>query len=239
MILTIVRDHFIPSQAPDSDDSSIENFETNMDEFEPTLEDDWVVFDNPDSNFSKSNLSQQCLEEEPTLTEPLSASNSSSIPTTGLHWEYGAEIEEEPVHNKAPKVTTVNDAVKSDFKTPIDCFMKMCPLSLWEVVVSETNRYAEQKISKQVKRKRYFAGYKWVPVTLQDVMTYVGMLIYGMLYPQTGRRMRESWDSPYLSPWTKFMSRGRFQQISSVLHFNNNEDDIGCKMMGCIKFDQF
>jgi hypothetical protein len=29
-----------------------------------------------------------------------------------LHWEYGAEIEEEPEHKEAPKEKTVNDAVK-------------------------------------------------------------------------------------------------------------------------------
>jgi hypothetical protein len=50
--------------------------------------------------------------------------------------------------------------------------MMMCPVSLWEELVLETNLYAEQKLSKQVKRKPYFADYKWVPVTLQDIMTY-------------------------------------------------------------------
>ena len=55
-------------------------------------------------------------------------------------------------------------------------------------------------------------------------MTYFGILIYAMLYPQTGRRMRESWDSPYQNAWTKFMSKGRYLQITSVLHFNDNSD---------------
>jgi hypothetical protein len=151
MILPIILHHFLPSQAPDSDDSSIKIFESNINEIEPTLEDDWVVFDNPDSNFSKSDLSQQCLEEDPSETEPVSAINSISIPTVGFHLEYGAEIEEEPVHKEAPKVATVNDAVKSKFKTPIDSFMMMCPISLWEVLVLETNHFMEQKISKQMK----------------------------------------------------------------------------------------
>ncbi len=58
-------------------------------------------------------------------------------------------------------------------------------------------------------------------------MTYFGILIYGMLYPQTGRRMLEWWDSPYKNAWTKFMSRGRFLQICSVLHFSDNSDVDG------------
>jgi hypothetical protein len=104
-------------------------------------------------------LSQQCFKEDPTETEPVSAINSRSIPTIWLNWEYGAEIEDEPVHKEAPKVTTVNDAMKSKFKTPIDSFMMMCPISLWEVLVLEMVHYMEQTISKQIKQKRYFAGY--------------------------------------------------------------------------------
>ncbi len=46
-----------------------------------------------------------------------------------------------------------------------------------------------------------------------------------MLYPQTGRRLRDAWDSPYNNAWLKYMSKGRFLQISSVLHFNNNDDE--------------
>jgi hypothetical protein len=45
-----------------------------------------------------------------------------------------------------------------------------------------------------------------------------------MLYPQTGRRMREAWDSPYQNAWTKFMSKGHYLQITSVLHFNDNNE---------------
>jgi hypothetical protein len=47
--------------------------------------------------------------------------------------------------------------------------------------------------------------------------------------------MHESWDSPYLSPWTKFMIRGHFQQISAVLHFNNNDDEVGMQSDGLPK----
>ena len=49
--------------------------------------------------------------------------------------------------------------------------------------------------------------------------------MYAMLYPVTGLRTREAWDSPYQNAWTKFMSKGRFLQICSVLHFNDNSDD--------------
>jgi hypothetical protein len=47
-----------------------------------------------------------------------------------------------------------------------------------------------------------------------------GILIYFMLYPQKGRRMRDTWDSPYHNAWTKFLVKGRFLQLCSFLHFN-------------------
>ena len=50
-----------------------------------------------------------------------------------------------------------------------------------------------------------------------------------MLYPQTGRRLREMWETPYQSSWTKFMGKGRFLQICTALHFNDNEDEDGLK----------
>ncbi len=36
--------------------------------------------------------------------------------------------------------------------------------------------------------------------------------------------MRESWDSPYQNALTKYMSKGHYLQISSVLHFNDNNN---------------
>jgi len=53
------------------------------------------------------------------------------------------------------------------------------------------------------------------------------MLIYSMLHPQTGQQVMEWWDSPYKKSCTKFMSKGCFKQISSMLHFRDNENIDG------------
>jgi len=110
--------------------------------------------------------------------------------------------------------------------------MSIFPLFFWDIIVNEINRYAAQKIKKRLeagntKRPRLLCGYKWKDVTRQEIMTYFGILMYAMLYPQTGRRIREYWDSPYHNAWTKFMSRGRYVQLTSVLHFNDNNDEEG------------
>jgi hypothetical protein len=202
---------------------------------EPELENEWYLFSNQDSNFNKQNVLEQNVEEEDNYDANNSISNVGGIPEVGLHWEYGGEIDESDIPALATKTSTVKQDFLHKFRSPIDSFFMMCPICLWEVVVLETNRYADQKLKKLEKRKPYIAGYKWVPVSLQDIMTYYGVLIYGMLYPQTGRRLRDYWESPYLSPWTKFMSRGRFLQRSFALHFNNNDDVVGMENDGLHK----
>jgi hypothetical protein len=91
-------------------------------------------------------------------------------------------------------------------------------MPFWECIVAECNRYAKQKLQEKKKRQGLIAGYKWKPVILQEIMTFFGILIYGMLFPQTGHRMAEWWDSPLKNAWTKLMTRGRFLQMTTVIH---------------------
>ena len=91
----------------------------------------------------------------------------------------------------------------------------------------EINRYATQYLQKNNTKK--VSGCNWQAVTVDDLLTYFGMLFYGMLYPQTGRSLRDSWDGPIRNPWTSFMSKGHFIQVTSMLHFNDNEDEDGRK----------
>lgn len=167
------------------------------------------------------------------MLERCDVEGDDDIPINGLHWEFNGSITTSPSNKMAQKNTTLKEGAESQFSSPINSIMTMFPLLFWEIIVTEVNRYAEQKLvlkkaTKSQKRK-LICGYKWQPVTLNEILTYFGILIYGMLYPQTGRRMRDAWESPYQNAWTKFMSKGRFLQISSVLHFNDNDDEDGKK----------
>jgi hypothetical protein len=62
------------------------------------------------------------------------------------------------------------------------------------------------------------------------MIMYFGMLIYFMLCPQTGHWLQSAWKDQEFNFWTKNMSRDRFQQISSTLHFNDNTDLVGSSM---------
>lgn len=96
--------------------------------------------------------------------------------------------------NKLPKteMTVVCPEYIHLFQSPIDSFMQMCTLDMWDIIVTKTNHYAEQHLKMQKKKKRLIAGYKWHSVSLEDIMTYFGLLINGMLYPQTGQRFHDS-----------------------------------------------
>jgi hypothetical protein len=131
-----------------------------------------------------------------------------------------------------PTTTTLKPGTEYLFTNPLRPMMAILPVAFRDVIVREINRYAAQRIKTQVekkvtKRPRLICGYRWQDASSQEIMTYIGLLIYGMLYPQTGRRMRDAWDSPYISAWTKFMSKGRYLQIMTVLHFNDNDDTCG------------
>jgi hypothetical protein len=150
----------------------------------------------------------------------------------GLHWDYAGSISNTNENKMDPMPTTVKPEATKLFKTPIDAVMAMFPLLFWETVTNEINRYAEFKIKKRqdegkVKRPTLIASHKWFPVELPEVMTFFGLLLYFMLHPQVGKRVRDAWDSPYSNAWTKFMTKSRFLQIVAVLHFNDNNDEAG------------
>jgi hypothetical protein len=70
-----------------------------------------------------------------------------------MHWEYGGNVEETDANKKPPTPSGVKQAFKNQVQTPIDSLVMICPIQLWEVIVVETNRYVDQRIRLQEKRK--------------------------------------------------------------------------------------
>jgi hypothetical protein len=184
---------------------------------------EWELFDTDQAWF---NTHQELESDE------LGQDNDS--PTAGLHWEVNGTISNTSNKKMPPRSTTVRPGSETLFGTPIQSMMTMFPLLFCKVIITEVNRYASQKLSNKKdsstgNKRKLIGGYKWQTVTLNEIITYFGILIYGMLFPQTGGCMRDAWESLYHNAWTKFMSKGRFLQITSVLHFNDNDDVDGKK----------
>ncbi len=111
------------------------------------------------------------------------------------------------------------------FKTPIDSFFTLIPYIFWEIFCEEINWYATEYLKK--KNTRQICRYIWKEVTINKLLTYFGILIYSILYPQTGRRVRTTWKNQQLNTWTTHMSVGRFTQLNFMLQFNDNNNIEG------------
>jgi hypothetical protein len=104
----------------------------------------------------------------------------------------------------------VHEDYKNLFTSPIS--------SLSEEVNQYANDYTRNK------KKKYICIYRWRPVTIDDMFTYFGVLLFSMLYPQTGHRVRSCWDNQSINPWTAHISKAQYLQITSMLHFNDDND---------------
>ena len=94
-------------------------------------------------------------------------------------------------------------------------------MDLWETMAEETNLYAFQNLTHTLRKQVC-----WKDVDVSEVQKYVGLRIF-MGY-EVLPRFRDYWaadpyDGGVLLPGL-VMSRDRFQQIRSYLHFSNNED---------------
>ncbi len=103
-----------------------------------TDETEWCMFLNPDSNSAAEQKDEFDDMEERT-----------NLPVSGLHWEVDVSIPEVPPNKMPTRTTSVKQGYEHLFKMPIDSVMAMMPVKLWEVIVEEMNRYAEQKILKK------------------------------------------------------------------------------------------
>jgi hypothetical protein len=209
-----------------------ENIDTLLisddDDHESEEDSDWELFDPPNSPREEETYA----EISPTRDEKSNAEKPSSHDIDGLHWEFNGTIKELSPMMMPSTNTHMKPGKEHLFKSPVSSMMAIFPLLFWDKIVEEINRYVTQKIKLHVKMKtsrrpQLICGYKWTEVKRSEIMTYFGILMYCMLYPQTGRQIRDYWDSPYHNAWTKFMSRGRYQQITCVLHFNDNDDEVG------------
>jgi len=140
---------------------------------------EWDIFENTESNMSGilPPWNGEVIEQE--LRQEIGN-------TTGLHWEYNTSIDKEPNNKPRPRGASLKASCAELFDTPMNSVMAIFPAEFWTTIVQEVNRYAHQTLCKQGRRPQLVRGYKWRDVTLLEILTFMGILIYGMLYLQTG-----------------------------------------------------
>jgi hypothetical protein len=114
-----------------------------------------------------SDLDSECLEDQP---------EQDSDKWTGLHWDTSYNVNDSP---------TIFPRVKAQykylFKAPIDSFFALVPYIFCEIFCEEINQYAKYYLNR--KQGRQICGYIWKAVTINELFTYFGVLVFSMLYP--------------------------------------------------------
>ena len=93
----------------------------------------------------------------------------------------------------------------------LDFFQMYLTDEIFEVMVNETNRYANQFIELNPDKENNSYVGMWKEITLVEMKCFIGLvLLMGIIHKP--------------SVFSKIMSRNRFQLILKFLHFNDNED---------------
>ena len=102
----------------------------------------------------------------------------------------------------------------------LDLFSLFVSEELFEKIVEETNRYAQQCILAK-------PDPKWKETTLAEMKAYFGLFIYFGIHKLSKTRLFWSSDSALDIPFVKrVMPRERFDKLTQYLHVNNNKNAI-------------
>jgi hypothetical protein len=112
------------------------------------------------------------------------------------------------------------------FQTPVSSLLSFIPLKLFNAFAFYSNAFAHDKMAAE--RTDQICGSRWKEnITLQEMMVFFGILIKMVLRPTPGQSYTACWDDQAWHPYTSAMTLRRFQQIRSVLHFNDNSKMLG------------
>lgn len=115
-------------------------------------------------------------------------------------------------------------------KTPYD-FLKifLCD-ELLDLIVLETNRFAEQSRNKVLPANSRLN--RWKDTNKQEIMTFLGIVLYMGLKKLP--RMTDYWSKNplYSDQVSSRMSRNRFELLLRMIHFNDNENIVAHDRLG-------
>ncbi len=101
--------------------------------------------------------------------------------------------------------------------TPIDAFLLFVPRNVFEFICEESNKYNDY-LELNPEHRRFKRKKKYKPITLLECQNLVGCLLRMSLTPLPAKRMY--WEANVkVTDITRVMTRDRFQQLMSLLHF--------------------
>jgi hypothetical protein len=144
----------------------------------------------------------------------------------GSEFQWSTGILPPPPDRSNRRPTHVTPALTGHFTTPISSFLAFIPMRIFNSIAYYSNLYAHQCI--QNSGNANISGKRWDhDISLNEIMKFFGVLFKMVLRPTPGQSYQYCWNDPQWHPYTMFMRLRRFQQIRSVLHFNDNSSING------------
>lgn len=127
----------------------------------------------------------------------------------------------------APGGIRVSDEVRNNYRegTPYDFYKIFLSNDMLQLIVEETNRYAQQmKTSENLPPKSRIN--KWVDTDDKQIEKLMGIIMWMGLVKLPQLKDYWSKNSLYENTIKKVMSRNRFELLLRMLHFNNNDTAV-------------
>lgn len=106
--------------------------------------------------------------------------------------------------------------------TPFDFFKLIINDEIIIKIVEETNNYAQQKIN-LTPISKFSRLSKWVPTTVEEIQNWLGLVLWMGLVQMPEVEMYWSNSTLFSTSFGKIISRNRFQLLTSMIHYQNNE----------------
>lgn len=110
-------------------------------------------------------------------------------------------------------------------KSPADFFLLFVSQDIIELLVSATNNYAIEQITKNPEVTKGARIRQWVPTNSEEMKRFLGLLIYMGLVRVP--KLSDYWSSDEITGQQfpkKVMSRNRFEILIRMLHFSTDDD---------------
>ncbi|XP_064109615.1 piggyBac transposable element-derived protein 4-like [Macrobrachium nipponense] len=175
------------------------------------------LHDDSENQITEEEQENEEENEEEILNEDTSPPNAEWTKVTKKARQHGFTGKEE-------LCVTVHPSSTDNQIWPIDVYKQIITDDIINLIVQETNRYAEQKISSVTVTRRSKLR-QWVPTNNEEIEKFIGLIIYMGLVPFPEIQLYWSKSILYKNEIVpKTMSRDRFLLLLQMLHFCNNEE---------------
>ena len=142
-----------------------------------------------------------------------------------FRWRFGGKMNPPP-NISTNRKTQLKEGMEEHFRHPLPSLLAFIPMHIWKSICIYSNAYAHLELERctQEGKPRRICGATWAKdITLKELMVFFGILFKMTLRPTPGLGYEMAWQDTMWHPYTVHMPLRRFQQIRSVIHFNDNQ----------------